>query len=579
VFGPVFRLDSVRAGQRTWLRIVRWGYVAILFLYGVVPVLQLAWLAEPPRGTAETLIEQQVRALNLTWSRQSLVAEMIETAELTLQTVVVGQLLVLVLAAPAFTAGALIEEKARGTLPLLLTTGLTPWDIVADKLLGRTLPLLLLLAGLPVLCLLAGVTGKDLPGLLALCALPVPLILAAGAVGLLAALWAQTTAQALLRAYLAGAAVLLLIEWPGSPLGFLGPLSVLRAVWENSGRQTSWLPLWRLFWLLLFWGGIALAALVVTAWRLRPASLAELDAPAGKESRWSWLRSGRPPPGDDPLCWKERYVEGVSPSLRWRRLPRWLMLGIVSGLWALLLLILGGYSIGWRWGSVFNPAEAARLKPALEGVLSVQGAVITLLAGLLAGVRAAGAVSGERQRQTWEFLLLTDLEPKELVGGKFRGILWALFPYLLASLLPAVLFSFLAGWETLFWPLLWGATAMLVARVLAAVGLCYSAGERSAWGRLGLTFMVGFGVLLAVLPVPAVGWCAGVAASRHPEGVVWWYFQAMFGFSLLVAWVIFCPVARSFLKDAEKGIRPPGSQLLLNEGWHRGTRRYPGRRA
>src|SRR5205823_1959929 len=78
----------------------------------------------------------------------------------------VAQFAAVLLLTPALTAGALAEERERGTLPLLLATQLEGRQIVLGKLLSRVGHLvLLLLAGVPVLALLQLLGGVD-PSLL-----------------------------------------------------------------------------------------------------------------------------------------------------------------------------------------------------------------------------------------------------------------------------------------------------------------------------------------------------------------------------------------------------------------------------
>src|SRR5262245_66316966 len=67
-----------------------------------------------------------------------------------------------------------------------------------------------------------------------------------------------------------------------------------------------------------------------------------------------------------------------------------------------------------------------------------------LLASLLVGIRCSGAVSGEREKQTWEALLLTPLTSRQLIRGKLWGIMGASLIYVLAYAVPALLLS-LAG--------------------------------------------------------------------------------------------------------------------------------------
>ena len=63
------------------------------------------------------------------------------------------KLLLLLLATPAYTAGAIPDEKTRGTLQYLLAADLTAWEILAGKLLGRIAQVALLaLAALPLIC-------------------------------------------------------------------------------------------------------------------------------------------------------------------------------------------------------------------------------------------------------------------------------------------------------------------------------------------------------------------------------------------------------------------------------------------
>ena len=68
----------------------------------------------------------------------------------------------------------------------------------------------------------------------------------------------------------------------------------------------------------------------------------------------------------------------------------------------------------------------------------------------MAGVRSAGTISGERERGTWDLLLLTPVSAAELVGEKFQGIQAACLPWLLAVALPPVAVALLATDEP-FW--------------------------------------------------------------------------------------------------------------------------------
>src|SRR5204863_9010318 len=107
--------------------------------------------------------------------------------------------LLLLLATPALMAGAVTDEKARGTLQYLVTTDLRPWEILLGKLLGRSAQVgLLALTGLPVLCFYGVFGGLDLAMLLSAAAASLLLVFALGSASLLASVWCRHTRDAVL---------------------------------------------------------------------------------------------------------------------------------------------------------------------------------------------------------------------------------------------------------------------------------------------------------------------------------------------------------------------------------------------
>ena len=90
-----------------------------------------------------------------------------------------------------------------------------------------------------------------------------------------------------------------------------------------------------------------------------------------------------------------------------------------------------------------------------------QGFVVMLLAGLVIAIRCSGTVTGERERSTWEALLLTPLETHQLIRGKLWGIIGASIPYLTAYALPALAFALIGGMAAFFWVVLWTAVTLL----------------------------------------------------------------------------------------------------------------------
>src|SRR5262245_52423687 len=135
MLNPVFQLELLRAGRRNWQHAFRWVYASWL----LVQLLAL-W------SRVRFLVLPGLILLDLDGVTDSF-------AEL----LVLQQCTLVLLVTPAFTAGAVTEEKARTTLPFLLMTDLTAWDIVAGKWPGRVVQVgVLLLTGLPLLCLFGG---------------------------------------------------------------------------------------------------------------------------------------------------------------------------------------------------------------------------------------------------------------------------------------------------------------------------------------------------------------------------------------------------------------------------------------
>jgi ABC-2 family transporter protein len=155
---------------------------------------------------------------------------------------VVGSELVLVLlAAPAATAGAICLDRARGTLTHMLMTDLSDAEIVLGKLAARLLPVLaLLVCTLPMMELLTLLGGVDPSALASGFVVAVSLAVAGCSLALFFSLWLRRTHEALLATY----AVLggWLLSWPiadaraNDQPALHGPGALLGAGGRDSGR-------------------------------------------------------------------------------------------------------------------------------------------------------------------------------------------------------------------------------------------------------------------------------------------------------------------------------------------------------
>ena len=119
MLGPIFSAEMLRAGRRGRAHVLRWLYAGWLCLQLVYTYdathAPVGYGQPPPAPTkAAAAFGQTFRDLVLS-----------------------QQFILIVLVTPAFVAGAITDEKMRGTLQGLLTAYVTPTDIVLGKLAAR----------------------------------------------------------------------------------------------------------------------------------------------------------------------------------------------------------------------------------------------------------------------------------------------------------------------------------------------------------------------------------------------------------------------------------------------------------
>lgn len=494
------------------------------------------------------------------------------------------------LVGPPFVANALAVEKANGALALLFTTPVTRCEIILGKFLGRVVPLLLLgVAHWPFWGLLAALVGLDPLSALLLGAAALLPTGAVSAASVLASVWCRQTADAIVALYALFAVAIVgmgVMDAAGvSWLSGLLPCSpdyLLEPVWDSRGNRELG---GRVLTATAAWGAITAGCLGLACRRLRPTSM---DQPIVHRTP---LR--RPAVTDEPIHWKERYRESRMPLAFVRFIPTWLtLLGLFVGTACSTLWILGpsgtslaeltGYlrtgdvqTLSNQLGTRGQPARPALLLGLLLGLL--------LLAALAVGVRCATAVSGERERRTWELLLLTPLSTGELLHDKLRGIVQSTWPYLAVSALAAGPLVWLAGWAELMLTLV----SLILARpslsVAGAIGIYQSARAANSWqsilatvrgiiggtlftafityfvvGCVGLAFL-GLGSLIEDLTgrLPFLEWLG----MEHPY-LRLFHFLVLFGLS----WMLFCgQLRREYLAKAQAWIdsteRTPRAQV------------------
>jgi ABC-type transport system involved in multi-copper enzyme maturation permease subunit len=492
MIGPVLHQEMLLGSRRNKLYIFRW-------LYGAWLVVQILWFAFI--GWIALLSKNSDQAVTAYLSTHFL------------QVFVAQQLALVLIATPVFVAGAITDEKTRGTLQYLMTTDLASWHILVGKLLARLAQVTLIgLAGLPLLCFIGVVGGLEPLTLLALTLVTLLPMFAVGAATLLAAVWTRKTLEAVLVLcpLLIPACVALLFFNP-FPTFFDGRY-VLAPAWGRIEMADARELARRLFGATLCWGALGSACLALAVWRLRPAYIRQLHG-EGRKKKLYWWSVGRASIGESPVRWKEYNIEGLAPLPVLRQFPRWLALvatfsaSLFASLFILWLNLNPGISLNTlvQYAVQLDLFNLIRCFSSAAFEFKILGYIVLFVSTLLVGIRCSGSVSGERERLTWEALLLTPLSVKHLIRGKFWGIIGSTYIYILAYAIPAVALSFLGGIGAVFWIVLLLAVNVLAVYFMGATGMRCSVRAKTSWrsllGTLGIGYVGGTLVYLLTTPV------------------------------------------------------------------------------
>ena len=409
LFGPLVGPECQRALARGWLILVR-TLAAMAVMAPTIVVLWLWWMA---------------RYTNPTYSPY----ELFRTGIIIVEGFLISASLIL---APAVLAGSLAGEKERGALGLLLTTRVSPYEIVMGRVAGKLAQIsMILLGGLPPLVLFAGWSGVYARELGALLGMIAAVTLGAAGIATAVSAVSRRGRDALLSVYLIEALCLLapaIVSLGNLPKGgeivsALNPYHGLAELIWQEDYQPALIT-------MAAWFGMGIVGLAVASWRLYPASLKELDG--SRKPRRSYRRSRVPEPYDEhPMIWKELYVErggalgGVG---------RWLIMGLT-------VLLMGG-TIGLAsmiaWEYIFRYGDMSTfewVRDIIQRSIEFSGYVVGWLVAWAIGLRAAVVIASERERGTWDAILTSPLESRDIINAKLWGSLYALRWLIVAALL------------------------------------------------------------------------------------------------------------------------------------------------
>jgi ABC-type transport system involved in multi-copper enzyme maturation permease subunit len=327
------------------------------------------------------------------------------------------QLLLVLLVAPAATAGAICVDRARGTLTHMLVTDLTDYEIVLGKLAARLLPVFALVsATVPVLALAGLLGGIIMEAIATLTLITFALAILGCALALAFSVRATKVHEVLMAVYgieavwIVGPLVWSLLEdiagVPGPPAWYVD-INPFVLAWAPYGWSNG-VGLW--FYALVLGAALLLSAGLVAfaVLRLRSEATRRTGMRATKVSSWisrarAWVEARRPGPSldDDPVLWRE-----------WRRGRPSRLARIIWGSYFALALAGTGWSVLLAVTSGGFDADTVGL---VSGVQATFGL-------LLVSMIAPTALAEERARGSLDVLMTTPLSTDRIVLAKWWSL-------------------------------------------------------------------------------------------------------------------------------------------------------------
>jgi ABC-type transport system involved in multi-copper enzyme maturation permease subunit len=464
--GPLFSREALTAPRQLRHYLLRSGYVAALFvLMYTAGQVTFGW--------------QPVRTIGATARFGEFVFQVFSVVQLSL--VIAYSLLA--------AAGNVAQEKDRRTLVLLLMTDLRDRELVLGKLLASLLPVFTIIAtSIPVFCMvhvLGGVTLEQILWVQAVCALSA---LSAGSWGVLVAYWREKTFQTLafsaLGAVLFLGAVEAIATLADAPIvAALNPYRTLGLILNPMSLGSSALLSAVLTSLLAL---AVKAALLVTICVLRvrkwnPSRSVYFQTDEGDAE--SATRSRTRTVWDSPLIWRE---------------IRTLAYGRKVIVIKLAYLLIAAAAVALVAGSTSSGA-------AVLGMISVRGfafVALALLALMLVNAQAVTSITSERDGQTLELLLVTDVTAKEFVFSKLGGVFYNTKEVLLVPLLLLVWYA-VQGTVTME-QLIYLVIGFLAVAIFSAMlglhsGLSYDSSRSAIATSLGTMFFLFIGIFICMM--------------------------------------------------------------------------------
>jgi ABC-type transport system involved in multi-copper enzyme maturation permease subunit len=458
--GPVMRYELITTSRRR-------RYYVLKVVYGLVLLAQLwmlfrDWEAQQQPGA---------RPMYPGWVAPSRLDEIQAFAEDAFIQFAGVQGLALLVLIPALVAGIIPDEYQRKTLHYLLASRLSSAEIVLGKLGARLVHVIAFVAlGLPIVSLLMLYGGLNPVNIFYVYIGTATLVLFASGFSILVSVLARRPRDAIVAAYGLGAIWLLAPVTAGRVSTFLenGPLGWVHTAnqfllvtnpvhvwslstqrsydWARGGTIAGWAASWNSFEFYFALMSIVQASFGLLFLGLAVAGLRPLRGSAwpGGIPQTGWFtrirkrfhqfvesrataaltrnallasRTSRPPCGEDPMLWKERFTR-MGGGLKWLGSRPVALFFIV-----LLCCYLADLS-GSVFGDLIRGTRRTRIWDEINSILRTSSASLAVLAILPISAAAASSITSEREGDTWISLATTLLTPVEVIRSKQFGAIW-----------------------------------------------------------------------------------------------------------------------------------------------------------
>ena len=363
----------------------------------------------------------------------------------------VGQLILVALFAPAFTATSLTSESEKNTLESLFATALRPWEIATGKMLGSlTFLFLAVLSGTPALAMAFLLGGAPWTDVLAVVGLLLLTAVYLGMIGLLVSALMHRSYSAIIVTYAILLAICFLFALPAWPVSrnlisrggpvwqnivhvivSLSPLeAMLSLIWKESTYTIGargMPPFWQLY--IPLSAGVTVVTAAICLYKLhRPI------APPRPREKVKIVERGEITARTfiflvDPRKRKRMIRWWQNPMLikEFRTRPmlqaQWLLRAVSTCLIvSVLLMLLVSISV-----TAFV-AEATGMIPMMATAVAALMVVFILLVG---PSMTSGSICADRESGVWDLIRTTALPSWRIVSGKFQA---AIIPLLLFAM-------------------------------------------------------------------------------------------------------------------------------------------------